>query len=225
MMAGDFTTIASAACPGGPRTLPAQFGSVNNRISPSLFSAPAVAVQKLLPPASDPCGKVYYAKINRNNEYLVPARIDYQVNEKHSLFGRFNLSRLDQASQFDGKNILTLDAGASPLRVYEFVLGHTYLIGPGTVASFRGSVNRSNIVKQPPDFQDPFIMRWLRYCEKKRVPRSHELVTSKPAIVGERLCFRRSPSTPAALPVRTPAPMPSLHRPATTAQGYSTTTT
>ena len=154
MMAGDFTTIASAACPGGPRNLPAQFGFVNNRISPSLFSAPAVAVQKLLPPASDSCGKVYYAKINRNNEYLVPARIDYQVNEKHSLFGRFNLSRLDQASQFDGKNILTLDAGASPLRVYEFVLGHTYLIGPGTVASFRGSVNRSNIVKQPPDFQD-----------------------------------------------------------------------
>jgi len=81
MRGGDFTTIASAACPGGPRNLPAQFGFVNNRISPSLFSAPAVAVQKLLPPASDPCGKVYYAKINRNNEYLVPARIDYQVNE------------------------------------------------------------------------------------------------------------------------------------------------
>src|SRR5262249_6371127 len=45
-------------------------------------------------------------------------------------------------------------AGASPLRVYEFVLGDTYVISPGTVSSFRGSVNRTNIVKQPPDFPD-----------------------------------------------------------------------
>src|SRR5438093_12737037 len=80
--------------------------------------------------------------------------MDYKMIEKHSLCGRSNFSRLDQASQYDGKNILTLDAGASPLRVYQFVLGDTYLIGPGTVASFRGSVNRSNIVKRPPEFPD-----------------------------------------------------------------------
>src|SRR5205085_11714360 len=84
----------------------------------------------------------------------VPARVDCQVSDKRSLVGRFNFSRLDQASQYDGKNILTLDAGPSPLRVYQFVLGDTYLIGPGTVSSFRGSVNRTNIVKQPPDFPD-----------------------------------------------------------------------
>src|ERR1051325_1520834 len=137
MMAGGFT-------------LAAPFN--NNKISPSAFSAPALALQKRLPATSDPCGKVYFAKINKSNEYLVPARVDYQLSDKHSVFGRFNFSRLDQASQYDGKNILTLDAGPSPLRVYQFVLGDTYLIGPGTVSSFRGSVNRANIVKKPPDF-------------------------------------------------------------------------
>jgi len=155
MMAGDFTTIASPLCTGNRQvTLPAELGFVNNKISPALFSPPAVAIQKTLPQTADPCGKVYFAKINKSNEYLVPARVDYQITDRHSLFGRFNMSRLDQASQYDGKNVLTLDAGASPLRVYQFVLGDTYLIGPGTVSSFRGSVNRSNIVKQPPDFQD-----------------------------------------------------------------------
>src|ERR1051325_188581 len=139
MMAGGFTVA-----------LP----FVANQISTSAFSAPAVALQKRLPATSDPCGKVYFAKVNKSNEYLVPARVDYQLSDKHSMFGRFNFSRLDQASQYDGKNILTLDAGASPLRVYQFVLGNTYLISPGTVSSFRGSVNRTNIVKQPPDFPD-----------------------------------------------------------------------
>src|SRR5438552_7544620 len=150
MMAGDFSTYA--VCFNRTTALPAPF--VDNKISPSAFSTAAVALQKKLPASSDPCGKVYYAKINKSNEYLVPARVDYQVSDKQSLFGRFNFSRLDQASQYDGKNILTLDAGPSPLRVYQFVLGDTYLIGPGTVSSFRGSVNRSNIVKKPPDFPD-----------------------------------------------------------------------
>jgi len=151
MMAGDFTTFNDVC---SKRTTPLPLPFVNNTISPSAFSAPAVALQKRLPATSYPCGQVYYAKVNQSNEYLVPARLDYQASDKHSLFGRFNFSRLDQASQYDGNNILTLDAGPSPLRVYQFVLGDTYLIGPGTVSSFRGSVNRSNIVKKPPDFPD-----------------------------------------------------------------------
>ena len=154
MMAGDFTVATSPQCAPGGRQLALAGPFIDNKISPSLFSAPAVAFQKRLPVTTDSCGKVYYAKINKSNEYLVPARMDYQMSEKHSVFGRFNFSRLDQASQYDGKNILTLDAGPSPLRVYQFVLGDTYLIGPGTVASFRGSVNRTNIVKKPPEFPD-----------------------------------------------------------------------
>jgi hypothetical protein len=154
MMAGDFSVATSPLCAPGQRQLALALPFVDNKISPSQFSPAAVAFQKRLPQTSDPCGKVYYAKINKSNEYLIPARVDYQMTDKHSVFGRFNTSRLDQASQYDGKNILTLDAGSSPLRVYQFVLGDTYLIGPGAVASFRGSVNRSNIVKQPPEFPD-----------------------------------------------------------------------
>ena len=118
---------------------------------PEHFLPAAVALQKLLPTTDDPCGKVFFAKRTASNEYLIPARVDYNINNSHSLFVRHNYSRLDQQSQYDGKNALTLDAGASPLRVYEFVLGDTYLIGANIVNNFRGSVNRSNIVKLPPE--------------------------------------------------------------------------
>src|SRR5215470_6683113 len=68
MMAGDFTTIASPLCNAGQKvTLPASLGFENNQISPSLFSTPAVAIQKRLPVTSDPCGKVFFAKINKSN--------------------------------------------------------------------------------------------------------------------------------------------------------------
>src|SRR5262249_5286366 len=93
MMAGDFTGATSPLCAHGGRQLTLAAPFVDNKISPSLFSAPAVALQKRLPATSDPCGKVYFAKINKSNEYLVPARMDYQLNDKHSVFGRFNFSR------------------------------------------------------------------------------------------------------------------------------------
>src|SRR6266571_1736330 len=73
MMAGDFTTFNDVC---SKRTTPLPLPFVNNTISPSAFSAPAVALQKRLPATSDPCGQVYYAKVNQSNEYLVPARLD-----------------------------------------------------------------------------------------------------------------------------------------------------
>src|SRR5262249_39181366 len=96
MMAGDFSVATSPLCAPGQRQLTLALPFSDNKISPSQFSPAGVAFQKRLPETSDPCGKVYYAKINKSNEYLVPARVDYQMTDKHSLFGRFNMSRLDQ---------------------------------------------------------------------------------------------------------------------------------
>src|SRR5205823_11653730 len=59
MMAGDFTTFASPACNGGRQiNLLAPFA--RNKIDPSTFSTPALAVAKLLPAAQDGCGKRFY---------------------------------------------------------------------------------------------------------------------------------------------------------------------
>src|SRR5207237_205072 len=56
MMAGDWTTFASPACNVGKQiNLAAPFG--DNRIDPSLYSKPALAVAAMLPAAQDNCGK------------------------------------------------------------------------------------------------------------------------------------------------------------------------
>ena len=49
---------------------------------------------------------------------------------------------------------MTLTNGIQIQRAYSFVLGDTYLIGPHTVSSFRGAVNRTVNDKSNPDFFD-----------------------------------------------------------------------
>src|SRR5262249_31836352 len=56
MLAGDFTAFPSPACNGG-RQISLRAPFVNNRISPTLFSSPAVAFASKLPSTADPCGQ------------------------------------------------------------------------------------------------------------------------------------------------------------------------
>src|SRR5439155_3327433 len=61
MLAGDFSTVASAQCRAqGNLVLPAALGFVNNQINPALFSPAAVRIAKLLPATTNPCGQVAY---------------------------------------------------------------------------------------------------------------------------------------------------------------------
>ncbi|PYS25851.1 MAG: TonB-dependent receptor [Acidobacteria bacterium] len=164
MLAGDFTAITSPACNTAGRqiNLPAPF--LNNRISPSLLSAPAVKLVSYLPATEDPCGKTLFVRNTESNERQTLGRVDYQLSGKHSVFGRYFESRLNQPTDYDGKNPLTMSNGTLIFRVYSLVLGDTYLIDNGTVSNFRGTLNRSKIPKLTPtlfDFNDLGIKGWV----------------------------------------------------------------
>ena len=152
MLAGDFTTITSAACNSGRATAPLRNPFVNNMVDPSLFSAPALNLVRhsLFPTTSDPCGLVQYATITKIDEILTVGKIDYQRSDSHSIFGRYMEARRDIPSNFDGKNILSLSDGFNVQRVYSLVLGDTFVLGDGAVNSFRGTLNRTRIEKYPP---------------------------------------------------------------------------
>jgi hypothetical protein len=153
MLAGDFTTVASPACNNG-RLIPlaASQGFVNNQISPSRFNSVALNVEKLLPVSSDPCGKITYGLISNQTEQLWAGRMDYQMSDKSSLFGRFTMANLNVASTYDGRNPLTISSAGTHYRVYSLALGHTYLIGSNIVSSFRSSMNRTFILKTADQF-------------------------------------------------------------------------
>src|SRR5437879_392378 len=156
MLAGDFTTITSPQCSTtGQINLRLPYAS--NRIDPSQFSPVALAILKQpgFPTTSDPCGLVKISRRAGSDEYLTVGRMDYQLNDKHSLFGRYLSAVYNQPSDFDPKNLLALANAELRFRVHSFVLGDTYLIGNNTVSNFRATAYRSKIPKSSPQFFDP----------------------------------------------------------------------
>ena len=152
MIAGDFTTFASAACQGRNITLRAPF--VNNRIDPAQFSRVSknLVNHPLFPKTSDPCGEIRFSRPASENEYLTVGRADYQLTEKHSLFGRYLSASRQQPTDFDGKNVLTLSTGTQDQKAYSVSIGDTWLIGANAVNSLRGVWNRTVVEKYPPKF-------------------------------------------------------------------------
>src|SRR5262249_5960129 len=161
MLAGDFTTMASAQCvTTGKVVLGAPFGAAGtpteNRIDPAQFSPVALNILKQpgFPATNDPCGKIFFGRKAGSNEYVTLGRMDYQKSDKHSIFGRYMMNRYDQPSDFDSRNLLALSNAELRFRVHSFVLGDTYLIGNGTVSNFRGTVYRTKIPKSSPQYFD-----------------------------------------------------------------------
>lgn len=93
MLNGDWTAIASPAC-NGLRQLTLKPPFVNNRISPNQFSPVAVAIMNSgkLPIATNPCGMVQFGIRPVTNEDLTIDKVDYQISQKHSIFGRYELA-------------------------------------------------------------------------------------------------------------------------------------
>lgn len=150
MLAGDFSVINSPACRSRTVTLRAPF--VNNRVDPALFSPVALNLVRRLPTTDDAaCGEVRYGLRTSQDENVAVGRVDYQRNEKHSLFGRFEGAFLDTPTPYDGKNVLTAQ-GLFERRAHSAVLGDTYLIGTSTINSFRATLLRTVFNRTNPGF-------------------------------------------------------------------------
>ncbi len=150
MLAGDFTAFTSPQCSsGGQITLRAPF--VNNRIDPARFSKAAVGLAGKLPQTTDPCGKVTYNIRTVTNEYQPIGKIDYQINGKHSIFGRYLADKYNQPLpySFDQNLLNTVPNGLNNLG-QSYAFGDTYLFGPNTVNSFRLAANRTVVSRATP---------------------------------------------------------------------------
>ena len=161
MLAGDFSTIASAQCRAqGNLTLPASFGFVNNQISPSQFSPAAVAIAKKLPTTTDPCGRVAYQQTTKPVENQPIGRVDINLSQKHQMFARYMLSTTKWAPAITnaGGNILAAagtGAGGRDNSQQSFVLGDTYVFTPNVVNSARVFVDRTRVLRTNADTFGP----------------------------------------------------------------------
>jgi hypothetical protein len=153
VLAGDWTAFTSPACNAG-RQINLRSPFVNNRIDPALYSKPAVFVvtpgpnkgTKALafPISNDPCGEFTFSgSREQSHEGYAIGKIDYQVSDKHSLFGRVIFYRWGEKDPME-LNTNLLQTTGTDIRVQDsYSIGSTYLISPQTINAFRLAGNRT----------------------------------------------------------------------------------
>jgi hypothetical protein len=137
-------------CFATPQKLKAPY--VNNVLPLSQVSPQAVKMASYFPVGPGDCGLTTYTLIANQNENMGLAKIDYQINAKQSIFGRYYITHSLVPSSFTGTELSVLNAGTDD-EVNSIVLGHTYILGAGALNTFRATMNRVGITK----FQVPIL--------------------------------------------------------------------
>jgi hypothetical protein len=120
--------------PGGP-VLPA-------------WNAQSLALVKYLPtpnPSYDiyNCGVITYQGANNNNDKVLVTRVDYNINAKNNVYGRYLLDGYQLPSYFYPNNILITAQSGNPLqRVQTFSFGENYTFSSNTVNSAHVAILR-----------------------------------------------------------------------------------
>ncbi len=150
MMAGDWTTFASAACNlGTARTLRAPF--VNNQISPAQYVAPAVYMaNRLLDTLKqdgitpDACGRITYNTPSNEDDRQYVGKGDYQITDKQSAFVLLLATeqKVPKSFSLDPNLLNWTNTGLDQLAT-SAAIGHTYLMNSNVVHSFRLAFNRT----------------------------------------------------------------------------------
>ena len=164
VLRGDFRRFASEQCQGAGRgvtltahsSIAAAYSFVNNQIDPARFSPAAVAIAKRLPVSSDPvCGRVEYGKLQNEDEHQVISRLDYQLSDRHSMFGRYTIHHLFQPSDYDGKVALDTVNPDYTRQYQSGVFGDTWSIKNNLINSFRLAAFRNSNNKTIFDYFSP----------------------------------------------------------------------
>ena len=164
MLAGDWTAFAAPACNGGRAlTLGAPFSG--NKINPALFNSASLKIVQTLPQTSDPCGRTVFGAVADSDEHQILGKIDYQINQKHTLFGRYNALILKGPAAYGlSRNILSTIQNGFDNLFQSYSIGDTYLIGPTTVNSFRLGILRAGVHRFNDDFFSGCDLGVQMYC-------------------------------------------------------------
>ena len=119
----------------------------NKYASAPTFNAQALALQKYLPkidPALDPnnCGFVFYSIPLQQNDNQFVTRVDYTINGKNNLYGRYFIDGYQAPAFFSPTNILITTQSGNIQRVQTFTLGEAYTISPNLVNAAHATVLR-----------------------------------------------------------------------------------
>jgi hypothetical protein len=159
MLAGDFTTFASAQCQASAVNLRAPF--VGNTISPAAFSPAALKiVSKLGTTTTDPCGRVAYSTSRPEDDGQYIGKVDMQLTSNQSLFGRYIMTTAYLPPPFkETDNILSTNIGGRDNVAHSFTAGHTMVLSNTKVNALRFAWNYTDIHRthEPFGFSAPDV--------------------------------------------------------------------
>jgi hypothetical protein len=156
MRAGDFSAYLAPAngCPAA--------ASIRNIVDPSgrltfPLSPAAVNIASRLPQTTDPCGKIATGNPLHENRFQVPARVDYQLSDRHSLFARYLVTKIDTMQPYEIRNndVLTTTGWGTDDLAQSLALGSTFTFNSKIVNSLRIWGNRVGQNKIPAEFFSP----------------------------------------------------------------------
>ncbi len=155
MLAGDFTTIASTQCQPKAITLIGPF--IGNKIAPSLMDPIALSIAKLMPTNQlNACGLINYGAGANQRQYQVPAKVDYTISDKQTMFVRYILSNNFTPLFFDPSNpLFTGSTTGQSNNIQSTAVGHNYTFSPNLFFSSRITANRSLNPRFIPTFKSP----------------------------------------------------------------------
>jgi hypothetical protein len=160
MLAGDFTTYASAQCNAtGAVTLRGPFAGGGNRIDPSRLSPAALKLAGFLPKTTDPCGRFEYSRSRPQDESQYIGKVDFQVSQNHSLFTRFMFTGIKWTPplQLQPENVLVSSQGGRDNKASSLTVGDTMVLSNSTVNAIRFAYNNTDIHRthEPTGFSAP----------------------------------------------------------------------
>jgi hypothetical protein len=156
-LAGDFsvtdpppgTTITGSSCATKAiQLLDPLTGAIipgNKYTVTPAWNAQALALQKYLPATTDPCGLVNYSIPSQiaDNEFVV--RVDYTINSRNNLYGRYFIDGYQAPAFFSPTNILITTASGNIERTQSFTLGEDFAVNSKLINSAHATIlRRSN---------------------------------------------------------------------------------
>ena len=114
-------------------------------IDPARYSPAAVALAAKLPAPNGPCGELRYGSVNQRNDWQSISRVDYQVNDAQSVFGRYMATQQLRPKAFAGTHLISQNIRGVDDLGQAVAGGHTWLINPTTINNARFTYNRISL--------------------------------------------------------------------------------
>jgi hypothetical protein len=152
-LAGDFSVTDGPACTANGKFIqlvdPLTGAVLAGDKYPSqpTYNAQALNLEKYLPPINPAvdiqnCGLVSYSIPSKQSDNQFVARVDYTINARNNLFGRYFIDGYQAPAFFSPTNILITTQSGNIQRVQSFTLGEAFTISSKTVNTFHGTLLR-----------------------------------------------------------------------------------